>query len=115
MKGDFGISLLFVPPHDLSGERQLIDVHCNRMAKFVGGRSSVWLHSAMITDGLKALPPVEKFQLMEALWEDLREHFDRMDLSESQKALLDRRRASVELGESRLHDWDTVKGSIGRA
>jgi putative addiction module component (TIGR02574 family) len=68
----------------------------------------------MMTDELKALPPVEKFQLMEALWQDLRERFDRMELSESQKALLDRRRASVETGESRLHDWDAVKGSIGR-
>jgi putative addiction module component (TIGR02574 family) len=56
-----------------------------------------------------------KFELMEALWQDLREHFDRMDLSEGQKALLDRRRAAVETGASRLHDWDAVKASSGRS
>ena len=69
----------------------------------------------MTTDELRILPLAEKFQLMEALWQDLRERFERMDLSESQKALLDQRRAAVERGGSRLHDWDAVKASIGRA
>ena len=69
----------------------------------------------MTADELRTLPLIEKFQLMEALWLDLREHFDRMDLSENQKALLDRRRAVVESGDSRLHDWDAVKASIGGA
>ena len=69
----------------------------------------------MTTAELRELPLTEKFQLMEALWQDLRERFEGMDLSESQKALLDRRRAAVEGGDSRLHDWDAVKASIGRA
>ena len=69
----------------------------------------------MTTAELKALPVTEKFQLMEALWEDLRERFEGMDLSESQKAMLDQRRAAVESGASKLHDWDAVKASIGRA
>jgi putative addiction module component (TIGR02574 family) len=70
---------------------------------------------SMLANELKALPPLEKFELMEALSEELRERFDRMELSESQKMMLDRRRAAVESGESQLHDWDAVKGSIGRA
>ena len=69
----------------------------------------------MTTAEIKALPLTEKFLLMEALWEDLRERFEDTELTESQKALLDRRRSAVESGESKLHDWDTVKASIGRA
>ena len=69
----------------------------------------------MTTDEVKTLPLAEKIQIMEALWQDLRERFDRMELSESQKALLDGRRAAVENGDSRLHDWDAVKSAIGRA
>ncbi|MEO6786618.1 MAG: addiction module protein [Chthoniobacteraceae bacterium] len=71
--------------------------------------------TAMTADDLRTLPLAEKFQLMDALWQELRERFDRMDLTESQKALLDCRRAAVERGDSRLHDWDAVKASIGRA
>lgn len=69
----------------------------------------------MTTDEVRTLPLAEKIQMMEALWQDLRERFDRMELSEGQKALLDERRAASEKGESRLHDWDAVKSEIGRA
>ena len=68
----------------------------------------------MSTAELKALPLTEKLLIMETLWEDLRERFEGSDLTESQKALLDRRRTAVESGESQLHDWDAVKASIGR-
>ena len=70
--------------------------------------------AAMTTAELRALPLTEKFQMMEALWDDLRERFENTDLPESQKALLDQRRAAVESGGSKLHDWDAVKASIGR-
>ncbi|CAN5618302.1 hypothetical protein BH20VER1_BH20VER1_13260 [soil metagenome] len=69
----------------------------------------------MTTDEVRTLPLADKIQMMEALWQDLRERFDRIELSEIQKALLDGRRMAVEKGDSRLHDWDTVKSSIGRA
>jgi len=69
----------------------------------------------MTTDEMRILPLAEKIQIMEALWQDLRERFDRMELSESQKALLDQRRAAVATGASQLHDWDAVKSAIGRA
>jgi putative addiction module component (TIGR02574 family) len=70
--------------------------------------------ATMTADDVKTLPLADKVQLMEALWADMRDRFDRMELSESKKALLDRRRAAVESGDSRLHDWDAVKASIGR-
>jgi putative addiction module component (TIGR02574 family) len=68
----------------------------------------------MTASEVKALPLPAKIELMEALWVDLRERFERMELSEDQKALLDGRRAAVESGKSRLHDWDAVKSAIGR-
>ena len=44
------------------------------------------------------LPIEEKFRIMEALWDDLRERFDRMQIPEAHKALLDERRARMQNG-----------------
>jgi len=68
----------------------------------------------MTAEEVRALPITEKIQIMEAIWEDLRERFDRMDLPQAHKELLDRRRARVEAGSARLLDWDAVKSTIGR-
>jgi putative addiction module component (TIGR02574 family) len=68
----------------------------------------------MTTEEVKALPIEQKIQIMEAIWEDLRERFDSLEISDQLKELLDRRRARVEKGEARLLDWDSVKGTIGR-
>lgn len=69
----------------------------------------------MTTDEIRRLAIEEKFQIMEALWDDLRERFDRFEIPEEHERLLDRRRERVQKGEAQLHDWDPVKGSIGRA
>lgn len=61
------------------------------------------------------LPIEEKLRIMEALWEDLRDRFERMPIPESHRALLDDRRARVQSGAVQLLDWDTVKTTIGRA
>lgn len=63
---------------------------------------------------VKALPLEQKIQIMEAIWEDFRDRFERMAVPEELKALLDRRRARVREGTAQLLDWDAVKGSIGR-
>ena len=63
---------------------------------------------------VRALPVKEKFQIMEALWEDLRDRFEGSEIAESHKELLDARRERVESGDARLLAWDDVKGSIGR-
>jgi putative addiction module component (TIGR02574 family) len=60
------------------------------------------------------LPIEEKFQIMEALWDDLRERFERMEMPQAQKTLLDERRERVQNGAAKLLDWDTVKSTIGR-
>ena len=58
---------------------------------------------------VKALPVREKLQIMEAIWEDFRERFEKADFSDNQKRLLDERRARVANGTSRLVEWDAVK------
>jgi len=64
---------------------------------------------------VKALSLEEKLQMMEALWDDLRERFEQTEISPEQKALLDHRRARVREGATQLRDWDSVKMSIGKA
>ena len=69
---------------------------------------------SMTVEDVKALPIDRKIQIMEAIWEDFRDRFDRMEISQEQKALLDRRRARVRNGSAQLLDWESVKGTIGR-
>ena len=71
--------------------------------------------TTMTAEDVKALPLDRKIQLIEAIWEDLRERFEQMDLPQSQNDLLDQRRARVREGVVRLVDWNSVKGTIGRA
>jgi hypothetical protein len=59
------------------------------------------------------LPLREKLQIMEAIWEDLRDHADRFEVPLEHRALLDSRRERVATGIASLRDWDTVKHSIG--
>ena len=69
----------------------------------------------MTTEEIKRLPIEQKIQMMEALWEDLRERFERSEIPESVKRLLDERRERVRSGQAQLRDWDSVKGTLGRA
>lgn len=62
----------------------------------------------------KAMPIGQKFQLMEALWEDMRERFESMPVSEEVKALLDERRERAARGETKLLDWNQIKSALGR-
>lgn len=68
----------------------------------------------MTTEEVKALTVERKIQIMEAIWEDFRERFERSEISPQQKELLDRRRARVREGAAQLLDWDSVKGTLGR-
>jgi hypothetical protein len=69
----------------------------------------------MTTDEIKGLPIEQKIQIMEALWDDLRERFERAEIPASVQRLLDERRERVRSGQARLLDWDSIKGTIGRA
>ncbi len=68
----------------------------------------------MTAEDVKALPIERKIQIMEAIWEDFRDRFDRWELSQQHKELLDRRRARVHEGAAQLLDWESVKGTIGK-
>jgi hypothetical protein len=68
----------------------------------------------MTTEDVRALPVERKMQIMEAIWEDFRERFERSEISPQQKQLLDQRRRRVREGAARLLDWDAVKGTLGR-
>ena len=68
----------------------------------------------MTTEEIKTLPTEEKLQLMEALWADLRDHYEREEVSPELARLLEERRERVARGEVRLLDWDEVKSGIGR-
>lgn len=68
----------------------------------------------MTAEEVKAMPVDEKIRIMEAIWEDFQSRFDRMEISQEQKDLLDQRCARVREGKARLLDWDSVKGTIGR-
>jgi putative addiction module component (TIGR02574 family) len=69
----------------------------------------------MTTDEIKRLPIEQKIQIMEALWDDLRERFERAEIPVSVKQLLDERRERVRSGPARLLDWDAIKGTVGGA
>jgi hypothetical protein len=69
----------------------------------------------MSIEEIKALPIAQKLQIMEALWEDLRERFEQSDILEEHKEILDARRRQVDSGSAKLLDWDKVKSTSGRS
>ncbi len=68
----------------------------------------------MITTEISKLSTREKFQLMEALWEDMRQKAGESVIPKDHQELLDARWARVQSGETQLLDWDDVKETIGR-
>ena len=68
----------------------------------------------MTAEEVRRLPLAQKVQIMGAIWEDMRDHFEQSDLPQRVKDLLDQRRARVREGTAKILDWDTVKASVGR-
>ena len=69
----------------------------------------------MTAEEVKALPLAQKVQIMEAIWEDLRDRFERSEVPQRVRDLLDQRRARAQEGSAKILDWDSVKSGIGRA
>lgn len=69
----------------------------------------------MATDEIKRLPIAQKIQIMGGLWDDLRERFERAEIPTGVRRLLDGRPERVRSGQARIPDWDSIKGTIGRA
>lgn len=63
---------------------------------------------------VRNLPLREKLQILEAIWEDLSAHVDGMEISPAERELLDSRIERVRNGDTEVHDWDSVKHSLGR-
>ncbi|MCU0777192.1 MAG: addiction module protein [Akkermansiaceae bacterium] len=63
---------------------------------------------------VRNLPLREKFQILEAIWEDLSARLDEMSVSPGVRDLLDERIERIRNGTVEVHDWDSVKFSIGR-
>ncbi len=64
---------------------------------------------------IKQLPMREKFQIMEALWEEMHALADEASAPEKHRKILDARRDEVESGRASLLEWDDVKNQIGQA
>lgn len=63
---------------------------------------------------IKTLPTEEKLQIMETIWEDMRDHYDAAPVPSEVIALLRHRQDRVIKGEAKLLDWDQIKSAIGR-
>ena len=63
---------------------------------------------------IKKLPLQEKFQLLEALWEDLGDKISEIAISPDDKELLDLRLSRLESNAVKVHNWDDVKDRIGK-
>jgi putative addiction module component (TIGR02574 family) len=68
----------------------------------------------MNTEEIKALPTEEKVRIMEAIWEDLRDHYESAPIPQETVDLLNERWERVQRGEAKLLDWDQFKSAIGR-
>lgn len=63
---------------------------------------------------VRKLPLREKFQILEVIWDDLSVHMEEMAVSPVVCDLLDSRLESIANGSAEVHDWDSVKFSIGQ-
>ena len=63
---------------------------------------------------IRKLPIREKFQILEVLWEDMRDEFERQDIPESHKKILNDCEARVLAGEERFYSLDEARNMIGR-
>lgn len=63
---------------------------------------------------IKKLPLREKFQILEALWEDMRDEIEDADIPESHKKILDDCEARVLAGEEKFYSLDEARNMIGR-
>jgi putative addiction module component (TIGR02574 family) len=66
----------------------------------------------MTTDSLFDLPPAEKLQLVEDLWDDLAATPGDVPIHDWQKAELDRRKANLMRHPASAVSWEDVKARI---
>ncbi|MDZ7718373.1 MAG: addiction module protein [Balneolaceae bacterium] len=64
---------------------------------------------------VKNLSTEEKLLLMEALWNDLSEKIESMEIPERHKEILDEREKKIQAGEAKFVDWEKAKKQINKA
>ena len=70
--------------------------------------------SLMTTQQIRTLSTEEKLQIMEAIWDDMRNHYENAPIPSEVVDLLRHRQNRVATGEVQLLNWDEVKSAIGR-
>lgn len=63
---------------------------------------------------IRKLPIREKFQILEALWEDMREEVEEADLPADHKRILDECDARMCAGEEKFYSLEEARKMIGR-
>ncbi len=63
---------------------------------------------------IRGLPLREKLQIFEAIWDDLSERVDQSAVTPELREHLDARIERVRNGSVEVHEWDSVKYSIGQ-
>jgi putative addiction module component (TIGR02574 family) len=58
---------------------------------------------------LAALPPAEKWKILEFLWESLRPELENLPVPAAHQKLLDERRGLAQAGKSRPVSWEYAK------
>ncbi|NCZ97172.1 acyl-protein synthetase [bacterium] len=66
----------------------------------------------MSTAELAALPPAEKWKMLEFLWESLRPELDSLPVPAEHKKLLDERRSQAQAGKSKPVSWEQAKRKL---
>lgn len=64
---------------------------------------------------VKNLSVEEKLLLMEALWNDLSEKVESMEIPERHKEILVERENNIQAGEAKFVDWEKAKKQINKA
>ena len=63
----------------------------------------------MSTAELAALPPAEKWRMLEFLWESLRPELENLPVPTAHQKLLDERRGQAQAGKSKPVSWEQAK------
>jgi putative addiction module component (TIGR02574 family) len=69
----------------------------------------------MSTAELAALPPAEKWKMLEFLWESLRPELENLPVPTAHQKLLDERRVQAQAGKSKPVSWEQAKRKLSQS
>lgn len=71
-----------------------------------------WMDFSATLEAVRALSVDERIELVQIIWDEIADECALPDLTDAQKAELDRRLASLESGPGSGIPWETVKAEI---